>query len=89
MFFFTLKKIGQSGGASRWRVCYQRGLPRLVYLGIGAMMQKLGNVECSPLYSIFLHEGSNLKVRGEIVSSYFLGNIYCLKYIAHDVMVMV
>ena len=30
-FFFCLrKKIGQSGGASRWRVCYQRGLPRLV-----------------------------------------------------------
>ena len=24
------EKIGQSGGASRWRVCYQRGLPRLV-----------------------------------------------------------
>ena len=23
---------GQSGEASRWRVCYQRGLPRLVYL---------------------------------------------------------
>ena len=22
---------GQSGEASRWRVCYQRGLPRLVY----------------------------------------------------------
>ena len=22
----------QSGGASRWRVCYQRGLPRLVFL---------------------------------------------------------
>ena len=39
-FFFTqkklenypLKKIGQNGGASRWRVCYQRGLPRL-FLG--------------------------------------------------------
>ena len=28
--FFYVKKIGQSGGASRWRVCYQRGLPRLV-----------------------------------------------------------
>ena len=34
--FFIIKKIypleknGQSGGASRWRVCYQRGLPRLV-----------------------------------------------------------
>ena len=25
------KKIGQSGGASQWRVCYQRGLPRLVF----------------------------------------------------------
>ena len=25
-----LKKIGQGGGASQWRVCYQRGLPRLV-----------------------------------------------------------
>ena len=23
---------GQSGGASQWRVCYQRGLPRLVFL---------------------------------------------------------
>ena len=29
--FFTLKQIGQSGGASRRRVCYQWGLPRLVY----------------------------------------------------------
>ena len=25
------KKIGQSGGANRRRVCYQRGLPRLVF----------------------------------------------------------
>ena len=29
-FFFYLKKNGQSGGASRWRVCYQQGLPHLV-----------------------------------------------------------
>ena len=28
-YFFTLKKI-KIGGASRWRVCYQRGLPCLV-----------------------------------------------------------
>ena len=27
-----LKKIGRSGGASWWRVCYQRGLPRLVFI---------------------------------------------------------
>ena len=26
--------IGQSGEASRWRVCYQRGLPRLVFINI-------------------------------------------------------
>ena len=37
-FFFELKKYIsgkkklQSGGASWWRVCYQRGLPRRVYL---------------------------------------------------------
>ena len=30
LFFNPLKKNLQSGGASRWRVCYQRGLPRLV-----------------------------------------------------------
>ena len=29
-FFLSLKKIGQSDGAGRWRVCYQRSLPRLV-----------------------------------------------------------
>ena len=28
---YTLTKIGKIGGASWWRVCYQRGLPRLVY----------------------------------------------------------
>ena len=28
---YPTKIIGQSGGASRWRVCYQRGLPRLVF----------------------------------------------------------
>ena len=25
--------IGQCGEASWWRVCYQRGLPRLVFMG--------------------------------------------------------
>ena len=30
--FCIFEKIVQSGGASRWRVCYQQGLPRLVYL---------------------------------------------------------
>ena len=31
-FLYNEKKSGQSGGASRWRVCYQRGLPYLVGL---------------------------------------------------------
>ena len=30
-YLYHFKKIGQSGGASWWRVCYQRSLPRLVY----------------------------------------------------------
>ena len=29
-FFENVHFFGQSVGASRWRVCYQRGLPRLV-----------------------------------------------------------
>ena len=29
-FYFSFKKMEKGGGASRWRVCYQRGLPRLV-----------------------------------------------------------
>ena len=31
-FFFIFKKIGHSGGAGRWRVCYQQGLPRPVII---------------------------------------------------------
>ena len=34
IFFNILKKIGQSGGASWWRVGYQRGLPRLICICI-------------------------------------------------------
>ena len=32
VIFLSQKKIGQNGGASWWRVYYQRGLPRLVFL---------------------------------------------------------
>ena len=32
ILFFFCKTIGQSGRASRWRACYQRGLPRLFLL---------------------------------------------------------
>ena len=37
-FFFFL-----SGGASRWRVCYQRGLPRLVFMKVDSMTLLLFN----------------------------------------------
>ena len=30
-FFYLIFFFGQSGEAQRWRVCYQRGLPRLVF----------------------------------------------------------
>ena len=32
IFLFFSFFLGQSGGASRWWVCYQRGLPRLVLM---------------------------------------------------------
>ena len=31
---YIRKNIGQSGGASLWRVSYQRGLPRLVHQSV-------------------------------------------------------
>ena len=36
-FFVSWKKIEQSVGASRWRVCNQRGLPCLVFSMIGSL----------------------------------------------------
>ena len=50
---FILKKIGPSGGASRWRVCYQRGLPRLVIVlwknNIGDILPLLLYRECGEI----------------------------------------
>ena len=39
IFFYTKtrRKKLQIDGASRWRVCYQRGLPRLVYVHVNLM----------------------------------------------------
>ena len=31
-FFYHLFSLGQTNEASRWRVCYQQGLPHLVYM---------------------------------------------------------
>ena len=32
--FYPFKKIEQSGKASRWRICYQRGLTPQAFQGI-------------------------------------------------------
>ena len=37
--------IGQSGEASRWRVCYQRGLPRLVFININIFLTAYDSVK--------------------------------------------
>ena len=34
IFVFSFSFLGQNVGASQWRVCYQRGLPRLVLKGL-------------------------------------------------------
>ena len=41
--FFIPNKIGQSGGAGRWRVCYRRGLPRLVSVALQIQNMFWGN----------------------------------------------
>ena len=36
-----------SGGTSRWRVCYQRGLPRLVSRAIIVLLELVANILCA------------------------------------------
>ena len=38
--FFFFFFFGQSGGAIRWRVCYQRGLPCLVFQTVGIIAER-------------------------------------------------
>ena len=45
LFVFLYSFFRQGGGASWWRVCYQRGLPRLVYSSYGGFgKQKLKTI---------------------------------------------
>ena len=46
--FFSSSSFLQSGGTSQWRVCYQRGLPRLVFKRPGVAWAVLQ----TPLYLI-------------------------------------
>ena len=46
----------QSGGASRWRVCYQRGLPRLVSETSGLITMPLLETWLDMLKGFFLYQ---------------------------------
>ena len=45
-FFIYIFFYGQCGEASRWRVCYQRGLPRLVWFD-----PEILNLVADPFYT--------------------------------------
>ena len=42
--FFIFYFFGQCGEAYRWRVCYQRGVPRLVFLEMAPLSQTVADV---------------------------------------------
>ena len=48
--FFLLKKNGQNGGASRWRVCYQ---PRLVLMITSHLFMYFTKVTKSRIYQVY------------------------------------
>ena len=55
--------IGQSGETSRWRVCYQRGLPRLVFLAAQTSSRRLfvnRSVRRSVRWSVGLSVGGSV-----------------------------
>ena len=60
ILFFLNLFVGQSGEARRWRVCYQRGLPRLVFVKL-EIKTKLNfvkfkpNISAEPLCQNSLH----------------------------------
>ena len=55
-FFFTLKKLDKLVELVRWRVCYQRGLPRLVLVSVllSASVKRCF-VSCTPDFSRISH----------------------------------
>ena len=77
-FFFYVKKIGQSGGASRWRVCYQRGLPRLVskYL-VGLTIVIFSDISQISWQSWAQSSTANIPNQTFFLVLVFLGRIHC------------
>ena len=67
LFFLLLVFYLPSGGATRWRTCYQRGLPRLVSIHWALQKKEMGKL--TPLrisvcfYSLPVLSGSSLITR--------------------------
>ena len=59
----SLKKIGQSGGASGWRICYQQGLPwnYLFYLHIIIIILHIGKQK---IHHVTPHCPQNVFING-------------------------
>ena len=65
---FLSNKNGQYGGASRWRVCYQWGLPRLVYSPL-------------PIKSFYLIiPKTNNSIQGVFIGNFFVNRPGSVKY---------
>ena len=74
--FFIFKKIGLGGGASWWRVCYQWGLPRLVFEILDIKVHNnlsIGSKETVNFLTWWI-----LPIGGVASENYFLQNCLCL-----------
>ena len=61
---YTIKNNGQSGGAIRWRVCYQRGLPHLVYISLNVILELAFVADHGQLQASLPISADRLPVRG-------------------------
>ena len=62
--FLVGSKIGQNGGASRWRVCYKRGLSRLVLSHLAVLSPLMGVFVFVEVIYYFLEDLQNMVVFG-------------------------
>ena len=82
MSFFPPKNIGLFDGASRWRVCYQRGLPRLIS---GKIQKNIGLI-------VYLDDANKDRYIDIDISSIlpnilkYRPSIWVVRYISHPYM---
>ena len=69
IYMYFVWEWGQSGEASRWRVCYQRGLPRLAYNRVRAIWRGILNKDN---YEILRYMSKIFPFYGKSKKSFFL-----------------